>query len=292
MTKMTEHISVHSEILRNTHHFPERYIEFYGWFNPERSSTDALGTVSSTDVFGNGTYLPAVSAHESSTNLFISSDLGYQLITVGLFFLYFFMVFRFGSELMQYPKLLAGSGGKREHRSENDIPATEVSIGITLCGLFGFSLALFKLLDLFGGQHVSQAISTTYPWILITATAVVIFILLLFQKLILHITGALTFSNSFTGTLVKLRRSFQISSTVAALPVILLLALSEGLWSYIFAWTLIVITLLALTAYITKSFLLFVGQKVSILFWILYLCAVETVPLALIVISIVKYTAH
>lgn len=291
MLSTPEHIIEYSGMSSHAAHSSEHYIEFYGWLTPDGSSADALGSVTATDIFGSESNIPATILHDSIHTGF-TADSGFQIITTGLFLLYFLLIFRFGGELIQYPRLLAGMGSKRDRRAENDNPALEVSIGVTICGLVAFSLALFKILSLWNGDFESLIMSHIHPWLLISVTAAVIFVTILFQKLLLLLAGSLTFNNKFAVTLYNLRRAFLISVTIITTPVILLLSLTEGIWADIFAWTIIVIISLSSIAYIVKSFLLFVGQKVSILFWILYLCVIELMPFAVIATGIMKNTMH
>lgn len=290
MTATPEHIHRLGEAGGNAAHSGQRYIEFYGWFNPDGSSADALGAVSATDVFGAQSHIPAVSFLSDAQTDLLSGNIGFQIITVALFLIYVFMIFRFGGEIMQYLRLLSGFGNAREQRAENENPSTEVIFGIMLCGLIGFSAALYKILYLWAGNAVAQIIAYAPPLIVIFSAAVAILIILLFQKLLLRLIGSLTFGTKFINILYNLRRSLLITATVTATPLILLLALSQGVWANIFAWALLLTVVLLVIVYIIRSFLLFVGQKVSILFWILYLCAVELMPSAVIVIAIIKYT--
>ena len=104
------------------------------------------------------------------------------------------------------------------------------------------------------------------------------------QSAVLHVVGKLTFSTEFIRMLCAKRLSLFASMTVTGTPAVLLAALSGGVWADVAAGLAVTVAHLAL--YAGRSFLWFIDRKVSILLWILYLCAVEAMPFGIFAVGL------
>lgn len=117
---------------------------------------------------------------------------------------------------------------------------------------------------------------------LLMTALLAVFGILFFQCGALHLIGRITLSTDLTQALVHFKVLFFGLITVAAMPTALLLALcppGEGrFWLYA---TLLLAGTVAIL-FLKESFTLFLAKKVSILHWILYLCAVECFPISLV----------
>lgn len=76
-------------------------------------------------------------------------------------------------------------------------------------------------------------------------------------------------------------------ATVAT-PLVLLFVINNGLSAQIVGFAIALVVILAAIAYVVKSFIFFVEQKISILLWFLYLCTVVLIPLGVVVTTIVR----
>lgn len=102
-----------------------------------------------------------------------------------------------------------------------------------------------------------------------------------FQWAILAASGRLTLYREFTARLFYLRRIVAAAASMGLMPLFLLYALSGNTilrWGLAGAAAVIVVFVCA------RTFMLFIRQRFSILLWILYLCAVEILPVATVVI--------
>lgn len=244
-------------------------------------------TVSVADVFGGTSYIPISATSGGETFGLFAEDVVYQLIVTGLFLLYFLLVFRYGSEIVQFLRLAWRKGTDKDRRTENDSPAAQVQAGLTLCGLLMLGVAAVRLDEILGIRLLSL-LPFGGVWSGVLAVVLAAFAVVCLQEAILQISGSLTFSSGFVKMLLLLRRAFFASVTVIATPVVLLMALSSGMWVDIFAWGFVGIVGLHALFYIAMSFFLFVAQKVSILFWILYLCTVEAMPVGILLVSALR----
>ena len=112
----------------------------------------------------------------------------------------------------------------------------------------------------------------------------------LFQSSLIRISGAITLSQPFTSHLALLRRSYFALAVIITSPTLLLFALcprgTGDVWFFVGAVELIITAVL----YLRESLNLFISKKISILHWFLYLCTIETAPIAFAVLMLVKYS--
>jgi hypothetical protein len=101
------------------------------------------------------------------------------------------------------------------------------------------------------------------------------------QWLVIAAAGRLTLYTEFTARLFYLRKIVAAAASIAMVPLFLLYALSGsgGL-----RMGLAILAGAGIIFVCVRGFMLFIRQRFSILLWILYLCAVEILPVATMVI--------
>lgn len=114
----------------------------------------------------------------------------------------------------------------------------------------------------------------------------------LYGILLLRIVGGVTLTGPFVTQLIRIKRGYAALGAVSLAPVVLLFALSpqgsDAVWISLLAAGLFITFLL----YLRETFALFISKKVSILHWILYLCAVEIFPVSLLWQLVVRLGAQ
>ena len=90
------------------------------------------------------------------------------------------------------------------------------------------------------------------------------------------------------GGIVGTKLLYMAVGFVTIIPFGLLFLLSAPIPTKIGAIGAIICMSISTIIFIKESFLFFVSQKISILHWILYLCALEIFPLSLILAPIVR----
>lgn len=102
------------------------------------------------------------------------------------------------------------------------------------------------------------------------------------QRGFLQLVGAVTVSQPFVSQLGLLRRTYFVLGIIVTSPALLLFALcprgSGDVWFCVIAIELAITAIL----YLRETLHLFISKKISILHWILYLCAVEIFPISLV----------
>ena len=105
----------------------------------------------------------------------------------------------------------------------------------------------------------------------------------LFKSIVLSIAGVLTYEEGLVQELRYNSRVFAGAWGIVVLPFILLLVLNDSEVDKItFFLIIIILSILLYILYLIRSFQLFYVEKVSIFFWILYLCTLELLPALLV----------
>ena len=123
-------------------------------------------------------------------------------------------------------------------------------------------------------------------WMLLASlpvlAAIVVFIWL-YRRIVLGVSGWLTCGGNFTSSVLYLTRMIFAIATLVLTPILVPLALDRHPAAGITLGAVLALgVVIGVGLLISKTFTLFVTQKVSILHWILYLCTVEIFPLSLV----------
>ena len=155
-------------------------------------------------------------------------------------------------------------------------------------GSLTLSLALVKFVELISDPYT---LSELPEWI---ATPLPIWIwgicgvVILYQKLVLNVAGWLTDSRKFIVQLNYLRKINFALFAVICTPVLLMLSLS-GIHGRVFLLVLLSAGLgIIVIFHLVRTYMFFVDEKISKLYWFLYLCGVEIFPLTFLAFSLVK----
>ena len=242
-------------------------------------------TVSAADIYGPVSFVPVAGAPEPC-GIPVTFGVGYQMLTVLLLLLYLLLVFRAGGHAARMMRAVWGRGGEGKHRHDGDMPGAEVQALILACGLLMCGLAAVKIFELWGEWRWLPSSLWGGGWLAVPAVMLALLAVLGVQSAVLHVVGKLTFSTEFIRMLCAKRLSLFASMTVTGTPAVLLAALSGGVWADVAAGLFVAVTVAHLALYAGRSFLWFIDRKVSILLWILYLCAVEAMPFGIFAVGL------
>ncbi|MBS1324283.1 MAG: DUF4271 domain-containing protein [Rikenellaceae bacterium] len=242
-------------------------------------------TVSAADIYGPVSFVPVAGAPEPC-GIPVTFDVGYQMLTVLLLLFYLLLVFRAGGHAARMMRAVWGRGGEGKHRHDGDMPGAEVQALILACGLLMCGLAAVKIFELWGEWRWLPSSLWGGGWLAVPAVMLALLAVMGVQSAVLHVVGKLTFSTEFIRMLCAKRLSLFASMTVTGTPAVLLAALSGGVWADVAAGLFVAVTVAHLALYAGRSFLWFIDRKVSILLWILYLCAVEAMPFGIFAVGL------
>ena len=102
------------------------------------------------------------------------------------------------------------------------------------------------------------------------------------QSIVLSVVGVVTQSLSMVSALIRVRLIYFVLCVVIVAPILLIALLGQGASYQVWMNMGLVAVAATLLLYAKESVELFISKKVSILHWILYLCAVEILPFTLV----------
>ena len=157
----------------------------------------------------------------------------------------------------------------------------------------GFLLAGVTAVRLCDRPDIAQELlnmgnGSTLSLLLALGVGLLFLLVYLYGILLLRAVGGVTLTSGFTTQLIRIKRGYAALGAIILAPVILLFALSPLGSDTIWAGLLTAGWLITFLLYLRETFALFISKKVSILHWILYLCAVEIFPVTLLWLLVVR----
>ena len=208
------------------------------------------------------------------------SDWIYNLLVAVMFVYYLFCICRYFDDIKALFASIFNSkvrnAGRAGERRRSDIFYGALGklfmLGVCFVGLF-------SALTFVRAGVIFEPLSVAYiPFAVIGAFLVII----VAQYLLLGAVGFVTQSYGEVASLMRIRLTYFVLSTVLVAP-IMLMALT-GVGASADAWLKVSFVAIGvvMVMFIRESVGFFISKKVSILHWILYLCTVEILPLSLL----------
>lgn len=245
-----------------------------------RMADVAADTVQASDIFGASSFVPDITVVPSVA----SGDAIFSVMVVLLLLTYLLLVLRYGGQVW---RVVRYAWGRKDDMGDMDMPGAEVQVIALVCGLLMFGVGSARLDSLWSaGIYVAE--QCCGRWLIASVVVLGLLVVMGVQKMILGLSGALTFNGELVAALCARRMALFMTMTIVATPASVLMALSSDMPATVFAIAFLIVTIAHLAFYMVYSFLWFVRQKVSILFWILYLCAVEVMPLGILVTVLLR----
>jgi hypothetical protein len=212
----------------------------------------------------------------------------FQIITLAVVGLYCLMVYYYrGQARLCLKGVFTLKSEDRFTAEHGNLYNNFIAFAVMLCTL-AIGIALTKELALYTDpEMVALAPRWSIPLASI-ALWIMWVVVVLVQWALLKIAGEFTFSGHLTGAIAEVKNTHLAVAALFLVPTVVFWSGVNPVWDTIMMWTIVVEGAVLLISFVFRTFLLFVGQKVSILVWILYLCAVEIFPIALVWTLVVK----
>ncbi len=160
---------------------------------------------------------------------------------------------------------------------------------VTLLGLLMTSIAIVRAVESNGMAVMAAELPDWAFAVAAIAMWGVVWLVWMSQKIILGAAGRLTLSTGFTDTLGRLRRVLLALLWLFCVPVMLMYALSAGMEGNVIWWILVSVAGAMVIYLLFRTYRLFIEEKVSIFYWILYICGVEIFPVSLAALLLVRF---
>ncbi len=203
----------------------------------------------------------------------------YRIITVAVLLLYLYLIYVFSDEI---GRLFSSVFRMQEAEERHGSSVGTVSVFVTVMCLTGWVSAALLVVEY--TQYAAVTLPVTSEGWLVTATVALLLLWRTLQWCLVKVSGMLAQSEGFCRELLNVRSRLFSLFSVVAVPVCLLAAFGKtGGYGAEYVAFAALFALYWATCFFT-TFYLFVKEKVSILFWFLYLCAVDIMPIITLVV--------
>ena len=236
------------------------------------------------DIFGAQAHLVVQPEGMAEPLFSLTDNVVVWVAAVMLFVYYLFVVFAYGGYIGQMAKIVVrGNLGIRvaDELSYLFVRAVRNSVAM---GVIMWALVAVGWLEMCGVESVAE-LRTMWLTPVIAAVSVAIGSV---QRLLTNAICTLTRRGEVAEGLGILADTLMGLAAIVATPIALLFVVNTGASMEMLGWVLVGVACVALFAYVVKSFVFFIEQKISILLWFLYLCTVVLIPIGAMLTVMVR----
>ncbi len=237
-----------------------------------------------TRLFGESAVMVEQPAEGLEKLFSLTDNLVVWLFAVALFVYYLFVLFAYGGHFGQMWKVAVGSNlGIKVADELSYLFMRAVRNSVTV-GIGAWSLVAVGWLNMLDIRGV-EGIDTLY--LVPAAVGAALLVGLLQRGLTLGVCHLVRRGEVAEGLNI-LADTLMALAAIAATPFALLFVVNRGVSVEMLGWLTLTIGAVALLLFIIKSLIFFLEQKVSILLWFLYLCAVVLIPIGIVATVVVR----
>ena len=258
---------------------------------PDGTPLEGYRTVDAGEFFGQQSLLaaPRPAAQQQQR---LTDELPFQGLVLLLTLLFGLLLYRNPGDMRALVGRVAFERRDSERTSDESGNAGFTRF-LNIALALGFLLAGVTAVRLCDRPDIAQELlsmgnGSTLSLLLALGVGLLFLLVYLYGILLLRAVGGVTLTSGFTTQLIRIKRGYAALGAIILAPVILLFALSPLGSDTIWAGLLTAGWLITFLLYLRETFALFISKKVSILHWILYLCAVEIFPVTLLWLLVVR----
>ena len=258
---------------------------------PDGTPLEGYRTVGAGEFFGQQSLLaaPRPAAQQQPR---LTDELPFQGLVLLLTLLFGLLLYRNPGDMRALVGRVAFERRDSERTSDESGNAGFTRF-LNIALALGFLLAGVTAVRLCDRPDIAQELlsmgnGSTLSLLLALGVGLLFLLVYLYGILLLRAVGGVTLTSGFTTQLIRIKRGYAALGAIILAPVILLFSLSPLGSDTIWAGLLTAGWLITFLLYLRETFALFISKKVSILHWILYLCAVEIFPVTLLWLLVVR----
>ncbi|MBQ5635222.1 MAG: DUF4271 domain-containing protein [Alistipes sp.] len=251
-------------------------------------NTPLYNEISAADIFGSESVLALA---ELSPQMYDPAILDgwYQGLSLCVAFIFLICAAKYLRFMVN--SLLSAAGVKLSSRATvhiNPAERTNIEIIMLTVSILFIPLAIVRAFtlhmpEIFDGIEASRALWSVGKW-----WFVALVLILVGEFLVLQIIGFVSEHRRFCKQLLHTKLMNMCIGMAAILPFGLVFLLSPDHLARTSFFIMVAEGLILLIIFVKETFLLFVSEKISILHWILYLCALEIFPASLMLAPLLR----
>ncbi len=204
------------------------------------------------------------------------------VVLVALFVYYLFVLFAYGGHIGLMGKVILSNNLGIRVADELSYLFMRAVRNATALGIVAWSLVGVKWMEMSGAAGVSEN-----HWLLPMVFCIALGVGVV-QRLATNFIFSLTMRREVCEGLNIMADTTMALTAIVVTPLSLLLAVNSGATTEALSWVCLVTGCVAMTIFCIKSLILFIGQKISILLWFLYLCTVILIPIGVVITLAVR----
>lgn len=270
-----------------------RYVTDCDCYLPETGPAEGISVPSQADIFGvSGTVAERPDGYGPSASPALQPHLtgsyAYQGIVLAVFMVFCYLIHSYRSSIGIVFKILTGRVSSDKVYDEYPLFFRKFLSWTVLWGMLLIAGLLIRYGGLYGVEgwlprQIPFATEMACLAVLLAAAAVAVY-----RKIVTRIIGGVIRNDLFFEKLRFTTRIFSAFIYISLTPLFLAVALTEGLGIDRLLHVTAVFAAALYLLYLAKSYRFFMMRDVSILQWILYLCAVEFFPISFFVLVVAR----
>lgn len=244
--------------------------------------------ISPAEAFGAASML---AEQNNSSALFDSAVFGtpFQTTAMIIGIVYIFFIVRYWEFLRYF--IITTLGIRMSNRDKSHInPAeqTNIEVVMIILGVILLALSAVRVCGVWYPNLLNGIEEKDVFWVVGGCVAVALSVMLLFQCGTITLAATICEHKKIGSELLSTKLLYMAVAFVVTIPFGVMFLLCSHTMATIGFWGMILCGTIWIIIFVKETFLFFVSQKISILHWILYLCALEIFPTSLILAPILR----
>ena len=213
----------------------------------------------------------------------------FQIAVLAIGFAYTFFIVRYWDFLRYFITSALGfhhSSGDKAHINPGE--QTNIEVVMIVLGVLTLSLCALRGVTQWAEGALVGISGSTAVWVVVLTALFATTIMLVYQYGALYLSATVCERSDIGKALIGLKSLYLAVGFVATIPFGILFLLWQSAPSVVAIVGAGLCGLVAAIIFVKETFLFFLQQKISILRWILYLCALEIFPISLILAPILR----
>ncbi|MBQ9138739.1 MAG: DUF4271 domain-containing protein [Alistipes sp.] len=232
-------------------------------------------------AFGEASVFVAESAAAAGQS--VSYGALFQIAVLVIGFAYTFFIVRYWDFLRYFIISALGvhqGSGDKAHINPGE--QTNIEVVMIILGVLTLALCALRGVGMWGAEALTDMTPSVAAWVVTLVALGAILLTLGYQFGTVYLSAAVCERGDMGRALAGIKSLYLAVGFVAVIPFGILFLLSASTVATVGFWGAILCALIAVIVFVKETFFFFVSQKISILHWILYLCALEIFPASLI----------
>lgn len=249
-------------------------------------------TVTAEKMFGAASYVPQTQLAQSLSDLtrsFLTDSLVFKLVVLLCFAGYCITLYLYRQQASALLGVFRSKLYVDNLLDERNYTFDNFLNSLVSLGILTLSLAIVKAADMLAGADMAGTLPGWAVFLLAPVAWVLLGLIFLYQTLVLKISGTLTYSGKFISNLRYIRKIDFSVAAVLLTPFFLMFSTSAESDARAISYIIIAVLCAIVIFHLARTWMLFVDEKISKLYWFLYLCAVEIFPVTFLLLSVRKF---